>query len=303
MNNKGENKKNILDSAENKNIYKILTQTMDKKINKLKKENNIYFDKLYDIINEFFIKYCNILEDQTQKELIVNIFYQINNIINMKDKEILLIKKENENLKKKLEKNEKNNEELVEQNNSLLNKYNTLKNKLEKFNSEIKLFSDEYISKKTENSINDEEIPLQTISSYVNSEELESIRFFDKITMKRHSFYNIPELSFQKIKNEENKNNIIQIKKRSKNKFSYEQNKKIIKNLNNYKNKEINKKIINYNNSNILSKYKKKLNFSYKQNNNSSINKRNILSLNNHKPNNIGYFFTPENKINIPGKK
>jgi hypothetical protein len=231
----------------------------------------------------------------------------MNNIINMKDKEILLIKKENENLKKKLEKNEKNNEELVEQNNSLLNKYNTLKNKLEKFNSEIKLFSDEYISKKTENSINDEEIPLQTTSSYVNSEELESIRFFDKIKMKRHSFYNIPELSLQKIKNEENKNNIksniIQIKKRNKNKFSYEQNKKIVNNSKNYKNKEINKKIINYNNSNILSKYKKKLNFSYKQNNNSSINKRNMIILNNHKPNNIGYFFTPDNKINNSGKK
>ena len=45
----------------------------------------------------------------------------------------------------------------------------------------------------------DETIVSHKSSSSVNSEELESIRFFDKIIMKKHSIMNIPELSFQKI--------------------------------------------------------------------------------------------------------
>ena len=59
------------------------------------------------------------------------------------------------------------------------------------------------------NSFNDED-------KKVNTEELESIRFFDKIVMKKHSFSkaNIPELEINQIKkiNEESSKEEIKIK-------------------------------------------------------------------------------------------
>ena len=268
---------------ENKNIYKILIESMDEKINKFKKENdddNYSEDKLYDIINSYFIKYCNILEDQSQKELIINIFYLMNNIINKKDKEIKLLKKEKDNLIEY----KRNNEELIKLNKSLKDKNNILQNKLSEFNNKTKICPNN----------GGAESPSLTSSSYVNTEELESIRFFDKINMKKHSFYNIPELSFQKIKNEENINDILPINKKNKSKI--EKNNYIKKENNKEKIKIINKKFLSNNNSNIESKYKKKLNISYKQTNNSSANKRNIIIVNNNRPNNIGSLFVQDFK-------
>ena len=283
--------------SENKNIYKILIESMDEKINYLKPENDIYDDeKLYEIINKYFIKYCNILEDQSQKELIINIFYLINNIINKKEKDILLLKKEKENLIEQKIKYKKNNEELIEQKKSLIDKNKILQNKLDEFNSKQNKNCNELCKKDkiTKITINEGENPSLTSSSYVNTEELESIRFFDKIKMKKHSFYNIPELSFQKIKNDEIKNDILPIKKKNKSKL--EKN-NLIKKIDKKGNiKIVNKKFLSYNNSNIKSN--KKLNISYKQINNSSVNnyKRNIIIVNNNKPNNIGYLFIPDLK-------
>ena len=291
----------VKNTYENKNIFKLLIKSLDKKVNKLKDDynyNNEFFDddKLYDIINEFFIKYCNIIEDQSQKELIVNIFYQMNNIINKKDKYILLMQKEKQNLIEKNKNYKKNNEELLEQNNLLNNKCNNLQKKIDMLNNDIKLYSNEIVNKKTENSINDEENQSFTHSSYVNTEELESIRFFDKIKMKKNSFTNIPELSFQKIKIEENKNEILQIKQKNNAKTnSYKANNVTKKDKNN--NNINNKKYIYYNNSNIQQKSKKILNISYKQKNNSTVNKRNIIIVNN-KQNNNGYLYIPDLKKN-----
>jgi len=308
----------------NKNIYKVLMDFLDKKISKLKdniinnNNNNKEYandDKLYDIINEFFIKYCNALDDQFQKELIVNIFYLINNIIHRRDKQINILKKEKENI---IEKNNlylQNNEDLIKQNNSLMSKCNMMQNKIEKLQSEIDMYKKDNINKKKETNLkldiklnnnnissdnNEENNQHLSSSSYVNTEELESIRFFDKIEMKKHSFMNIPELSFQKIKLDEFKREKKPIKK--KNSFQTK-NPYIKKTKNNIDNlKRINKKIVYCNNSNILPKYKQKLNMNHKQNINLSGNKINPININN-KPINIGYLFVPDFKKGVEIKK
>ena len=290
---------NIYNDKNTQNIYKILTQSMDEKINKLKINNNHFDeDKLYDIVNEFFIKYCNILDDQSQKELIVNIFYQMNDIINKKDKKILIIQKEKDNLLQN-SKNIKNNyDELIKENNSLINKYNILQNKLDELNSEGKIHSNDKKNKENDNSLNKIDNPALSNSSYVNTEELESIRFFDKIKMKKHSFSNIPELSFQKLKIDKIKNEVKVIKKKRINQFSFQENNKFMKKIKNNKSnsKEINKKKKNYNNSNIMPKCKQKLNISYKHNN-SSVNKGSeIININRQNDRN---FIIPDFKKNI----
>ena len=309
----------------NKNIYKVLMSFLDKKISKLKdniinNNNNKEFtddDKLYEIINEFIIKYCNSLDDQFQKELIVNIFYLINNIINRRDKQIVILKKEKENIMEKNNLYAQNNEELMEQNNSLMNKCNIMQNKIEELNSEIEMYKKDYINKKKENNLkldiklnnknnnissdnNEENSQNHSSSSYVNTEELESIRFFDKIEMKKHSFMNIPELSFQKIKLDELNRDKKPIKKKNSFQTKNPYIKKTKNNLDNIK--RINKKIMYCNNSNILPKYKQKLNMNHKQNINLSGNKINSIKINN-KPNNIGYLFVPDFKKGVEVKK
>ena len=307
----------------NKNIYKVLMNFLDIKISKLKdniinnNNNNKEYtddDKLYDIINEFLIKYCNALDDQFQKELIVNIFYLINNIINRRDKQIMILKKEKENI---IEKNNlylQNNEDLIKQNNSLMSKCNMMQNKIEELQSEIGMYKKDIINKKKETNLkldiklnnnnissdnNEENSQHLSSSSYVNSEELESIRFFDKIEMKKHSFMNIPELSFQKIKLDEFKRDKKPLKKKSSFQTKNPYIKKTKNNIDNLK--RINKKIVYCNNSNILPKYKQKLNMNHKQNNLSG-NKINPININN-KPNNIGYLFVPDFKKGVEIKK
>ena len=169
---------------------------MNKKINqlKLKKEKNNHIDHNYNnnllkIINEYFIKYSNLLEDHNQKKLIKEIFQQVNKIIKTKEEEIINIRKKNEELLKINKSLKSKNEEII--------LYRNDKNELD--NSNYKDGSS--ISNSNNNDDDDD-------SSSVNSEELESIRFFDKIIMKKNSFSNIPELSFKKINKNNNEKNI-----------------------------------------------------------------------------------------------
>ena len=221
----------------NKYIY--LYQNMNKKLKnvmeKKGKEKNIgninYDNKLIKIISEYFLEYNKTIEDQYQKKIISEIFYQLNNIIKSKDEEIIKLKKEKEEILKlnKILKNK--NEELI-----------NIKNK-EKENDNIN---------NKEGSFNASSISED--SSSVNSEELESIRFFDKIIMKKNSFSNIPELSFKKLnRNKNEKNNILPMKKNNMNKrHSFQCNKQIKNNkINNNKCKETKKNNINKNNKNI----------------------------------------------------
>ena len=182
-------KKNKEKKSEKLNKFLYLHENLNKKIKQLnqlktKEEmNNNYNYKLFKIINEYYIEYNKVIDDQHQKNLISEIFYQINNIIKSEEEQIINLRKEKEELTKLNKDLKQKNEELMK------NSENNIKNKDESLNT---------------SSISE--------SSSVNSEELESIRFFDKIIMKKNSFSNIPELSFKKI-NKNEKNNIVQLKK------------------------------------------------------------------------------------------
>ena len=202
----------------NSNKFINLYQNMNKKINQLTKQekNNNYHNKLCKIINEYFIEYNKQIYDQHQKKLISEIFRHINNIIKEKEEQIINFKKENEKINKLNKALKEKNEELIKNNNT-----KDIKGKNE--------------SNFLTSSMSD--------SSSVNTEELESIRFFDKIIMKKKSFSNIPELSFKKLyKNKNDKNDIEPKKKNIIKRNSFQGNNK--------KNNEIKKYSMNKNNKN-----------------------------------------------------
>ena len=273
----------------NNNIFLTIMKNMNEKIKKLEEDKNEkYENKIYEIITEYFIKYSNEINNQYQKQLILEIFYYVNKIINQKENEIINIK------------NEKNKdyENLKKQNSSLIQKNKILENKINELSSKIKNISTNNINinlDKINNNNNSNIISshnnndndndsLDSInnssSSSVNTEELESIRFFDKIIMKKHSFLNIPELSFQKINNAyiNEKDGILPINKNIKKRFSFQGNNRININIDKNKEKEkekekfnfkgiknnINKRIINYCSGNIKN-HKQKINIRYKQ--------------------------------------
>ena len=190
-----------------KNIFNILLNDMNRKINRYLKQK-IDIDKLYEIIIEYYIKYTNEIEEQYQKKFAMEIFYHLNQLINEKENQIINIRKQNEDLTHKNKIYKKDNENLMEQYNLLIKKNNALENEVKELSSKFKNTSTENIKMNADSSLNinkDETIESHKSSSSVNSEELESIRFFDKIIMKKHSIMNIPELSFQKIHINNNK--------------------------------------------------------------------------------------------------
>lgn len=190
-----------------KNIFNSLLNDMNRKINKYLKQK-VDIDKLLEIIIEYYIKYTNEIEEQHQKKFAMEIFYNLNLLINEKETQLINIRKQNEDLTHKNKIYKKDNENLMEQYNLLIQKNITLENKVKELSSKLKNTSTENIKMIAESSINinkDETIVSHKSSSSVNSEELESIRFFDKIIMKKHSIMNIPELSFQKIHINNNK--------------------------------------------------------------------------------------------------
>ena len=277
----------------NKNVYCSLIQNMNKKINKLNKNeinDNYINNELFDIIRECLIKYSKEIEDQYQKQFILEIICHLNNIFNKKENILHNIEKEKEECiqKNKLYKNKY--EKIIEQNNILIQKNNNLQNKINELSSKLKNTSTNNIKIDIDNNNvissinnnNDESLcHSNNSSSSVNSEELESIRFFDKIIMKKHSFIGVPELSFQKLNNKEinNKKDIIlPYKKNIKQRHSFqEKNNMKIMNMNDNKKKEINTiKLKGLNNNmndkknkyysgNIKNHHKQKINIRYKQ--------------------------------------
>lgn len=235
------------------NKFKSIYQIMSKKIEQIKLKQNNYEspNKIIKIINEYFLKYSNEIENKNQKQMILYIFNSMKEIIKIKDKTIISLKKENEemiNLNKILK---AKNEELIKNNKILEPK--------------IKILSQNDIKASNKNN---EEISIEdSESSSVNTEELESIRFFDKIIMKKNTFINIPELSFKKInKNKNEKNIIMPLRKNIKKRFSYQGNKndcekEIKKKSSNLKEKEIKKNSRNKNNDrNTQLYYMRKIN-------------------------------------------
>jgi hypothetical protein len=187
-----------------KNIFYSLLNEMNRKINKYFKQK-IDIDKLYEIIIEYYIKYTNEIEEQHQKKFVMEIFYHLNQLINEKENQLINIRKQNEDLTHKNKIYKKDNENLMEQYNLLIQKNNVLESQIKELSSKLKNSSTENIKMNEEKSVNINKDETIVSSSSVNSEELESIRFFDKIIMKKHSFMNIPELSFQKIHINNNK--------------------------------------------------------------------------------------------------
>jgi hypothetical protein len=241
-------------------------KNMEQKINYLKENYKGDSNKIFETINVVFIKYCNELEDQNQKKLILEIFFHINNLLNQKDKHIMNIQKEKEDIIQK-------NNKLIEQNNILIQKNNILENKINEIYSINNINNNLILSDNKDDDLKNS----NKSSSSVNTEELESIRFFDKIIMKKHSIINIPELSFQKININNNgyKDDNIH-KKNIKQRYSFQGNNKI--NFNNIDKKDnkfnlkiiknnLNKRTINYYNSgNIQNNHKQKINIRYNQN-------------------------------------
>ena len=240
-------------------IYSIIKTNLNRKLKKLfnyktnsycnmntntnhpKIKINEVNNNIFSIIKNTFFKFCNLCENQNQKELAAEILSSINQYNKIRLNQISKIEKENEYLTKK-------NKELINLNNKLKNENFNVNNKYISVKKELNDLTNKLVIKINENNntnnneINDEnnvlnnendEVNQENVvkgtsqsSSYVNTEELESIRFFDKIKMKKHSFSNsnIPKLSLDKIKlknleelnnNIENENNIKA--KRSKN--------------------------------------------------------------------------------------
>ena len=112
-----------------------------------------------------------------------------------------------------------------------------------------------------ENSRNNKNENEATSSSYVDTEELESIRFFDKIVMKKHSFSknNIPTLGIKyikKIDDDSDKNNKVVMKNKieNKNKINLKLNGYGLTNKPNQRIKEFKKVFMknNYNKSHVI---------------------------------------------------
>ena len=72
------------------NKFKSMYQIMSKKIEQIKLKQNNYEspNKIIKIINEYFLKYSNEIENKNQKQMILYIFNSMKEIIKIKDKTI-----------------------------------------------------------------------------------------------------------------------------------------------------------------------------------------------------------------------
>ena len=189
-------------------------------LNKLKIMNNNN-DKINVILNSINL-FSNLLENK-QKDILLFIYTNLIYIFNQISEENNLYFKEK---------------------NSLIKKINDLNKNIEILNDENKKLNQKLHNKEKYNQLNlnnlynnfdkNEKIIISETESSVNTEELESIRFFDKINMRTHSFSNskIPKLNlnFSQPNVNKTKNNYYQIMKIN--------NKKKLQNNthNNYKN-------------------------------------------------------------------
>ena len=184
----------------------------------------------FDIIQNSFFKFSALLIEPKEKEVALEIIQKLNEFLKKQDNLMNTIIKKYDDLNEKI-KDYKEKEKFYQKENMILvDKIDNLQKTIEELEKEIKnnefkmkesrinLFENGY---KDESIINDKDngndIDNDNNShksedeSSVNSEELESIRFFDKIIMKKHSFSkaNIPELEIKQIKliNNEIENN------------------------------------------------------------------------------------------------
>lgn len=200
-----KNKDMEITDLKNKNIELMKHNNTLKKQNDNLKDQNYFLSKKADAylkqINQITVDFQNrMIEKNKEKQIIVNKAkdkkdYKTNNNINDKSAKKgkdCYIENDKENIKENTT-NNINASLSVDDNfkGKLLSKITSTNN-----NSKSPKMTDEFRKTEEESEIDD---------SSVNTEDLESIRFFDKIQMKRHSFSNshIPELSIPTIKNTE----------------------------------------------------------------------------------------------------
>ena len=217
------NKKlDILKSTLNDEISDI-NKNYNKMLNSYDKNNIKKNELILDIIQNSFFKFISLLENPKEKEIAFDIIQKLNDFFKKQDNLVKNVIKKNDDLNKKIKKYKEINKNYEKENQLLIERCQTLEKNIEeikiKYNNSLinnKIYLEESknleeinnSSEKCYNDINDFED--NENGSSVNSEELESIRFFDKIIMKKHSFSkaNIPELEIKqiKLKNEELEN-------------------------------------------------------------------------------------------------
>ena len=193
-------------NSENNKLYEIFIKTMNDNILKVQnneKNNSKINSKIHDIIQQTLNDFANVLQSN-EKNVILNILFQFNKLIQYKNEEIKEVKNEYKELENKYMKIQQKNSLIQNENNQLRKKLELI---LEKINSNcdseslVEINSDALKTKSFDKS-----------ESSLNMEDLESIRFFDKINMRRNSFSNskIPTLNFsgqgQNIKKLKSKN-------------------------------------------------------------------------------------------------
>lgn len=227
--------------------YDILKNNMNEQIsdinnnyNKLKNmtesDNVKKHELIFDIIQNSLFKFASLLSNPKEKEVAFEIIQKLNDFFKKNTTLVNAIKKKNDELNEKIRKCKEINKHIEKENILLEDKIDIMQRKIEDLENEIKnnIFNDngnnkdngngindnnkvnniifengnDYIQEQNENE-NDDSYEKEENESSVNSEELESIRFFDKIIMKKHSFSkaHIPELEIKQIKlNEELEN-------------------------------------------------------------------------------------------------
>ena len=176
------------------------------KINNLSYSDNIKkLELIFDIILNSFLKFINLFENPKEKEVAFQIIQNLNKFFTEYNIIINNIIKNLEELNENMKKYKEANKTIEKENFLLINKIDNLQKKYEDLENDIK--NNENIENTQDfhqtinkNGIEEEEI--EENDSSVNTEELESIRFFDKIIMKKHSFSKskIPELEIKRIK-------------------------------------------------------------------------------------------------------
>ena len=193
-------------NSENNKLYEILIKTMNDNILKVQnneKNNSKINSKIHDIIQQTLNDFANVLQSN-EKNVILNILFQFNKLIQYKNEEIKEVKNEYKELENKYMKIQQKNSLIQNENNQLRKKLELI---LEKINSNC---DSESLVEINSNALKTKSFDKS--ESSLNMEDLESIRFFDKINMRRNSFSNskIPTLNFsgqgQNIKKLKSKN-------------------------------------------------------------------------------------------------
>ena len=187
-----------------------------KKIRNISEIDNIKKNELIiEIIQNSFFKFISLLKDQKEKEAALEIIKKLDEFMKKKDNIVNKIIKKNNDLNEKIKDYKEMQKSYQKENMQLIDKIEILQKKIEEMEEEIKnnelklkeskinLLENGYQDEiKIYDKENGDNYDKSEEESSVNSEELESIRFFDKIIMKKHSFSkaNIPELEIKQIK-------------------------------------------------------------------------------------------------------